>query len=314
MKDLFLPKEITSIGVPPVKCQGIKTKLIKFISQSISWNGKGKWIEPFLGSGVVLFNICPERALVSDTNKHIIQIYLDIQSNKITPSVVRDFLEENSNKLLKDGQEYYNFIRTRFNETGSALDLIFLNRSCFNGIMRFNSKGKYNVPFGHKPERFRKAYITKIVNQVKWVSDIIRSKDWQFKVADWRETFSFVEENDFVYLDPPYIGRHTDYFNNWTEKDAVELSEYSRKLKCGYALSMWLENKYRKNDHIENHWDNLEIKSFSHFYHVGSKESLRNEMQEALAIKPNFTSNEFDIEQLRKKEIKETESLFAQIA
>ena len=310
MSNLFLPKGITSVGVPPVKCQGIKTKLIKFISQSISWNGKGKWVEPFLGSGVVLFNICPKRALVSDTNKHIIQIYLEIQSNKITPSIVRDFLEDNSNKLLKDGQEYYNFIRTRFNETGSALDLIFLNRSCFNGIMRFNSKGKYNVPFGHKPERFRKAYITKIVNQVKWVSDIIRSRDWQFKVADWRETLSFAEENDFVYLDPPYIGRHTDYFNNWTEKDAIELSEYSRKLQCGYALSMWLENKYRKNDHIENHWNNLEIKSFAHFYHVGSKESLRNEMQEGLAIKPSFTSNEFEVGQLRKKEIKSTESLF----
>jgi DNA adenine methylase len=310
MSDSFLPKEITNVGVPPVKCQGIKTKLIKFISQSISWNGKGKWVEPFLGSGVVLFNICPDRALVSDTNKHIIQIYQDIQSNKITPSIVRDFLEDNSNKLLKDGQEYYNFIRSRFNETGSALDLIFLNRSCFNGIMRFNSKGKYNVPFGHKPERFRKAYITKIVNQVKWVSDIIRSRDWQFKAVDWRETLSLAEKNDFVYLDPPYIGRHTDYFNNWTEKDAIELSEYSRKLNCGYALSMWLENKYRKNDHIENHWNNLEIKSFAHFYHVGSKESLRNEMQEALAIKPSFTSNEFEVEQLRKKEIKPTESLF----
>ena len=129
-------------------------------------------------------------------------------------------------------------------------------------------------------------------------------------MADWRETLSFAEENDFVYLDPPYIGRHTDYFNNWTEKDAIELSEYSRKLQCGYALSMWLENKYRKNDHIENHWNNLEIKSFAHFYHVGSKESLRNEMQEGLAIKPSFTSNEFEVGQLRKKEIKSTESLF----
>jgi DNA adenine methylase len=314
MSRLFLPKEITSIGVPPVKCQGIKTKLIKFISQSISWNGKGKWIEPFLGSGVVLFNICPDRAIASDTNKHIIQIYLDIQNSKITASIVRDFLEENSSKLLKDGQEYYNFIRTRFNETGNPLDLIFLNRSCFNGIMRFNSKGKYNVPFGHKPDRFRKAYITKIVNQIKWASELIRSRDWEFKAVDWRETLSVSEASDFVYLDPPYIGRHTDYFNNWTDKDAIELSEYSRKLNCGYALSMWLENKYRKNDHIENHWDNLEVKSFAHFYHVGSKESLRNEMQEALAIKPKFTSNEFEIEQTRKQEIKATETLFATIS
>jgi DNA adenine methylase len=70
-----LPTIISKISVPPIKCQGIKTKLIPFIAENIEWNGKGKWIEPFLGSGVVLFNIQPDIALISDTNKHIIELY-----------------------------------------------------------------------------------------------------------------------------------------------------------------------------------------------------------------------------------------------
>ncbi|MCB1194104.1 MAG: Dam family site-specific DNA-(adenine-N6)-methyltransferase [Leptospiraceae bacterium] len=308
-----MPKKILSVGVPPIKCQGIKTKLVKFIAESILWKGKGKWIEPFLGSGVVLFNILPERAIVGDTNKHIIRVYSDIQNKKITASMVKDFLEENSIKLQKEGQDYYNFIRSRFNEKGEPLDLIFLNRSCFNGIMRFNSQGNYNVPFGHKPERFRKGYITKIINQIKWVSKILDSRDWQFLVADWRKTLSYADKNDFVYLDPPYIGRHTDYYNNWTLEEAIALSEYSKNLNCGYALSMWLENKYRKNDHVENYWNNLDVMSFTHFYHVGSTESLRNEMQEGLIIKPKYSSVNIKPDNMKKdKNIKnEMESLFA---
>jgi DNA adenine methylase len=91
-------------------------------------------------------------------------------------------------------------------------------------------------------------------------------------------------QNDFIYLDPPYIGRNADYFNTWDEKAANDLAETVQKLPCDFALSMWLENKYRKNDHIENHWNGLEIKTFGHFYHVGASEDLRNEMQEALVL------------------------------
>ncbi|MFQ5651644.1 MAG: DNA adenine methylase, partial [bacterium] len=79
MSEHFLPRHIGKVVVPPLKCQGIKTKLVSFIATTVKWHGQGKWIEPFLGSGVVLFNINPERALVSDTNKHIIQFYRDIQ-------------------------------------------------------------------------------------------------------------------------------------------------------------------------------------------------------------------------------------------
>lgn len=176
-RNSFLPKNISKVIVPPLKCQGIKTKLVPFIASTIRWEGKGKWIEPFLGSGVVLFNINPNRALVSDTNKHIINFYKNLQEGRIDEKMVKDYLEENGVNLFKYGQEFYYEVRDQFNQNSSdeiddSLKLLFLNRCCYNGIMRFNSQGKFNVPFGHKPERFRRPYITKIVNQVARIRQI----------------------------------------------------------------------------------------------------------------------------------------------
>lgn len=283
----FLPKHFDKIVVPPIKCQGIKTKLVNFVASTVRWRGNGKWIEPFLGSGVVLFNVNPERALVSDTNKHIIHFYQDIQTGKVSDIIVKEYLEVMGGYLFKYGKEFYYEVRDQFNaEGGDSLKLLFLNRCCYNGIMRFNSKGKFNVPFGHKPERFRQAYITKIVNQVARIRRIIRDNDWKFQVQDWRKTMLQAKTEDFVYMDPPYIGRHTDYYNSWTENDAIELANVSSKLDCGFALSMWKENKYRENVHLDLHWNGFVTKTFSHFYHVGSKEKFRNEMTEALVLKP----------------------------
>lgn len=290
---MFLPKEIPNVKVPPIKCQGIKTKLVNFIATNISWSGRGRWIEPFLGSGVVLFNIAPERALVSDTNVHIINFYKQVQKGNITPEVVREYLTDAGEQLLLRGEDYYYEVRERFNRGGDALDFLFLSRACFNGVMRFNKQGEFNVPFCKKPDRFRPAYITKIVNQVKWIDEIMRNHDWVFEACDWRETLSKCTEDDFVYLDPPYIGRHTDYYNSWTEDDAEELAKIARELPCGFALSMWKENKYRHNLHLETYWSGNCVRTFSHFYHVGSTEDLRNGMIEALAIKPGFEVEDF---------------------
>lgn len=281
---MLFPKNIHKVDVPPIKCQGIKTKLIPFIAQNIFWEGKGVWIEPFLGSGVVAFNLKPENALLCDTNQHIIKFYQSLQNNSINALLVKEQLEQMGAKLAQGGIDYYYEVRNRFNETGETMDFIFLNRSCFNGLMRFNSKGGFNVPFGHKPNRFAKAYITKIVNQVNNVQKIIRSRNWVFKVQDWAVTVGEAQKDDFIYLDPPYIGRHTDYFNSWSDNDARLLANISYNLPCKYALSMWLENKYRKNDHIENDWRSTEIKTMSHFYHLGATESLRNAMTEALVL------------------------------
>lgn len=283
-----LPRTVKQVIVPPIKCQGIKTKLVKFILGNISWNGKGRWIEPFLGSGVVLFNVQPERALVNDINPHIIRLYQMIYDGSLSPDEVRKYLTAEGKKLLVNGEDYYYAVRERFNKSGDSLDFIFLNRSCFNGIMRFNSKGEFNVPFCRKPDRFRQAYVTKIVNQISQIRKIMQGKDWEFRVGDWRDVLENVTEDDFVYLDPPYIGRHTDYYQQWSEDDAADLAIIARNLLCGFALSMWKENKYRLNPHIAYYWDGLVERTFTHFYHVGSTENLRNSMEEALLIKPGY--------------------------
>jgi len=287
-----LPVQLAHIGVPPIKCQGIKTKLVPFIFKSISWEPtpQSRWIEPFVGSGVVAFNLSPPRALLSDLNRHIIDLYRAIQSGALDAASLRDFLENEGEKLAKRGADHYYEIRDRFNEEGSPFDFIFLNRACFNGVMRFNRYGKFNVPFGHKPQRFARAYITKIVNQVAWAAKQMRGKDWEFRSTPWEEVFSEAGPNDFVYLDPPYIGRHTNYINDWPDSEAVYLAKAARKLPCGFALSMWLENRHRRNTHIDEHWSGLDLRVCSHFYHVGATENLRNEIDEALVIKPGFAT------------------------
>lgn len=285
-----LPSHVRQVGAPPVKCQGIKTKLVRSILESICWSdaGNGRWIEPFLGSGVVAFNLAPQNALLADTNRHIINLYSAIQAGELPLAMIRQFLSAEGRKLEVGGAAYYYEVRDRFNAEGAVLDFVFLNRSCFNGVMRFNKKGHFNVPFGHKPLRFFRAYITKITNQMAWISRQMHGKNWEFRVANWRDVLAETASEDFVYLDPPYIGRHTDYYNSWNETEATDLASVARTLPGGFALSMWLENRHRRNSHLDEHWDGLETRVFRHFYHVGSTESLRNEMHEALVIKPGF--------------------------
>lgn len=295
----FLPQTIDKTYVPPLKCQGIKTKLVPFIVRSIEWDGSGKWVEPFLGSGVVAFNVEPQQALLSDVNPHIIALYQDLYDGVITPQDVRDHLEGEGDKLRQTGpdadESYYYEVRDRFNEEGNPLDYLFLSRSCFNGMVRFNQSGGYNVPFCRKPNRFRKAYVTRIVNQVTDLIEIMKDKDWQFEVLDWREALSRGGSDDFVYLDPPYIGRSTGYYNTeWEVVEAEELASRTQELDCGFAMSMWKENQYRSNEHIDNCWDDVLCLTKSHFYHLGSTEDLRNEMEEALLIRPEYVNKELE--------------------
>lgn len=278
----MFPKLIEETKVPPIKIQGIKTKLVPFILKNVNWLGQGRWIEPFVGSGVVLFNALPDRALVSDTNQHIIGVYQAIQSGLLTAQALKNHLETEGRQLESRGEIHYYDIRERFNAEGNPFDFIFLNRASFNGLMRFNGKGNFNVPFCKKPERFRQAYITKICNQVLWVSQIMQNRDWTFVTQDWQETLKDTTDQDFVYLDPPYIGRHTDYFNAWKESDANALAESAKGLPCPFAYSMWKQNQYRKNQYLIDHFADHRIETFQHFYHVGSTESLRNPMEEAL--------------------------------
>lgn len=284
MDNLTHTEQMSTVQIPPLKIQGIKTKAIPFIQDSIDWRGSGRWIEPFVGSAVVPLNIKPERALLGDANPHLIRFYEAIRRGVVTGATVRTFLEREGACLLRDGQDHYYRVRARFNEQHDPHDFLFLNRACFNGMIRFNRKGRFNTPFCRKPERFRPAYITKICNQVIRAADSMAGKSWRFVQADWSEILSEARKGDFVYCDPPYAGRSTDYFNSWTDDDAAQLEDRLKDLPCRFLYSMWSENKYRRNDRLHNAFSGYEIRTFSHFYHLGATEDLRNGMTEALVV------------------------------
>ncbi len=271
------------IFVPPIKCQGIKTKLVEWIKDSVETVKFDKWIEPFMGSGVVGFNVRPKSAIFSDINPHLINFYNAIKSEEITPSIAKSFLQVEGDKLAIGGQEYYNEVRTRFNAKGSSLDFLFLNRSCFNGMIRFNKSGGFNVPYGHKPERFAKAYITKIVNQIDYIHKAVKTLDWQFVHQDFRSTIASANSKDIIYCDPPYLGRHVDYFDSWNEQDEADLFEQLSESNFRFIVSTWHSNKYRTNEELEK-YSNFRILTKEHFYHIGASENNRNSMLEALIV------------------------------
>lgn len=282
---------MTKTKIPPLKIQGIKTKIIPHIREQVKNIKFNTWIEPFMGSGIVGFNLAGKKAIFNDINPHLVNFYNAIKKKEISSIIVRKFLESEGKKLSSKGQEYYYQVRERFNENFDPLDFLFLNRCGFNGLIRFNKKLKYNVPFGHKPERFAKAYITKIVNQVHFLEEKIHSNDWIFLNKNFEDVFSLVQKNDFVYCDPPYIGRHVDYYDSWDVEEEEKLKEnlFSKKVK--FILSTWHSNRYRKNEFIETMWKDLSIMTIEHFYHVGANEKNRNFMLEALLSNYSFSSH-----------------------
>jgi len=276
-----------TVKVPPLKCQGIKTKLVEWIKDHSSLENNGTWIEPFMGSGVVGFNMRPSRAIFADVNPHIINFYNAVKQGKITAGIAKEFLEKEGARLQAKGEDHYYEVRERFNKNGSSLDMLFLNRACFNGVMRFNKKGGFNVPFGHKPERFARSYVTKITNQIKYVTDAVSQYDWKFICSDFRKIISSTAQNDFIYCDPPYIGRHVDYFNSWSENDEQELYNLLSATKAKFILSTWHSNQYRENLALEKYASNYTVLTREHFYHVGASEKNRKPMMEAIVLNYN---------------------------
>lgn len=289
--------------VSPIKCQGIKTKLVPTILENIGWDGNGTWIEPFVGSGVVALNVAPKRAILADTNPHLIDFFLAIKVGEIDGRVVRLFLEREGAKLSEAGQDYYYLVRDRFNAHGDPLDFLFLNRSCFNGLIRFNKRGGFNVPFGHKPKRFSPAYITKIVNQVDRFRAATKLFDWVFICQDYQVTIRAASEGDFLYCDPPYVGRHVDYYHDWDEEREVALWEELNRTDARFMLSTWHSNQYRENKFVKSLWSQFSLRTREHFYHVGAKESNRNPMLEALVTNYSLPSPP-NLEEMRQEQLK----------
>ena len=284
-----LKGEKVKVNVPPIKSQGIKTRLVPWINGILPDDFEGRWIEPFMGTGVVGFNIAPKHALMCDANPHLINFYQAIKDGEITTEVARKYLNDEGALLLKKGDEHYYDIRNRFNEKHQPLDFLFVNRSAFNGMIRFNRKGALNIPFCKKPNRFAQAYVTKVVNQIDHVSQLLKVKDFTFKCQPFKQTIAEANSIDMVYCDPPYIDRHADYYNGWNDYQERELFGSLDAIEARFILSTWHHNDFRKNAYIESLWNRFNIHTREHFYHVGGSEKNRNPMIEAIVTNYDST-------------------------
>lgn len=275
--------------IPPIKCQGKKTKLVSHIKELYSklTLDNSVYYEPFMGSGIVGFNIEPERAIFSDNNPYIIKFYNSIKSNEIDLDTIRIFLEEEGKKLLESGKDYYNLVRDRFNKDGNILDFLFLNRCCFNGLMRFNRNGKFNVPYCKKDDKLSSDYIDKIIDQVKKVKELLdRHPDWQFICSDWKNIVKDAKEEDIIYCDPPYLGLFSTYYTEYDINNEKELQDFLNNIcNSKWIYSSWKENKDKTNEFILDligKYDSIDIE---HRYQIGSKNEYRNKVVEILIYK-----------------------------
>ena len=158
-------------------------------------------------------------------------------------------------------------------------------------MIRFNKELAFNVPYGHKPERFSKAYVTKIANQIAHVEELLQYNDWSFMCQSFEQTIGMADEESFIYFDPPYIGRHVDYYDSWDEQSEISLRNALLHSDAIFMLSTWDHNEYRKNEYIETIWEFCHKVTKEHFYHVGAKEKNRNPMMEALLTNYRMTGN-----------------------
>ncbi|HVZ97817.1 MAG TPA: Dam family site-specific DNA-(adenine-N6)-methyltransferase [Chitinophagaceae bacterium] len=301
--------------VPPIKSQGIKTKLVPWIKE-VTPKVKGNWIEPFLGTGVVAFNSGYEKAILNDANPHIINFYKGIQQNTITAPLMRQYLEKEGPLLSKaddNGYEHYRRIRDRFNSDFSPFDFVFLSRAGFNGMMRFGKKGNWNIPFCKKPDRFVQSYITKICNQVCNVSKIIKPEpDWIFYNKSFAEVIPLATKDDIIYCDPPYFGRYVDYYNGWTVQDEELLFKLLLETKAKFILSTWHHSDWRENEMISRFWHKFNIVTKDHFYHSGGNIENRRTIVEALVC--NFNLDNIEEHNHGQKEKIQTKQLALEIA
>jgi DNA adenine methylase len=268
-----------------VKIQGGKTRLVPFLRQNIDFDpATQRWVEPFLGAGAVLLNLVPQRALVGDTNPHIVGLYRSLQDNAIAPAQIAEHLRREGRLLSRRGEAHYYEVRERFNAVPSPSDFVFLNHTCFNGLLRFNRSGAFNSPFCGNPQRPTLSLIDDIAARLAYVQAASQDRDWRFEHQDWKVTLAEASEGDFVYADPPYAGRHTTYYSGWNERDACELAEALRALDCPWALSDWAADSKGCNPRLEHLYPGHRVVTQTHRYVIGAGGHTRGRMTEALVL------------------------------
>ncbi|MCX6077858.1 MAG: Dam family site-specific DNA-(adenine-N6)-methyltransferase [Campylobacterales bacterium] len=216
------------------------------------------YIEAFLGGGSVYFHLEPKKAILSDLNYELITTYQAMQEN---PSKILKVLKKHSKKHSK---EYYYEIRDKKPraQIEIAARFIYLNRTCFNGIYRVNSSGKFNVPFGERYKIFlQNDDFIKISDSLK-NTEIIHS--------DFETTIDKAQKNDFLFIDPPYTVTHNNNgFVQYNEKlfswdDQVRLANKLIEAKNRGVLVMATNaNHERIRELYEKDFSLLEVSRYT---------------------------------------------------
>jgi DNA adenine methylase len=156
----------------------------------------GLYVEPFVGTGAVLGALAPRRGLAGDTLEPLIGIWLMLQND--LERLVQSY-SDNRARFMEDPQGTYITVRDSFNSNPNPLDLLFISRSCYGGVVRFTKDGTISTPIGpYTPiagEKFRK-------RALEWQE---RVKQTRFACADFEDTMSEAGNGDIVYCDPPYV-------------------------------------------------------------------------------------------------------------
>lgn len=234
--------------------------LIIKIQPVIKWTGSKRYLaeeiinhfpkeintyyEPFIGGGSVLIqlltsNIKVNNYICSDVNSYLINLWLMIKENpqELISAYETMWNEMNQIDDIQFRKSYYIKVRDRFNISHNPEDFLFLSRTATNGLIRFNSQGKFNSSYHLTRKGIVPKTFDKIINQ--W-SQLLKKKNINFICCDYNEIKP--EQNDFMYCDPPYVNTDSMYFG---EIDINSFFDYLRKLKCKYIFSF---NGKRSNE------------------------------------------------------------------
>ena len=235
--------QIFATPKPFVKWAGGKRQLIPTLNENLP-TSFGTYYEPFLGGGALLFHILTDRigqkCSISDLNSDLVLAYTVIR-NRIDDLITS--LKNHERNYRKDSKSYYYSIRESNprSEVEKTSRLLFMNRTCFNGLYRVNSKGKFNVPLG-------KYVNPNIVNEtnLRSVSHILQSSKTSIQCRDFEAVLRYAKKGDLVYFDPPYqpvseTANFTSYTNkNFTPDDLTRLVKICKSLDekgCNVLLS-----------------------------------------------------------------------------
>ncbi len=195
---------------PFVKWAGGKTQLLPSLLRLLAPVEFSQYLEPFAGSGALFFSLCPQRAYLSDTNPQLMNCYQVVKSN------VEALIQQLEKHVYE--KDYYYQIRSADREelfadwsaVEQASRFIYLNKTCYNGLYRVNSKGQFNVPFGlHKNPTIADADNLRACSQAL--------KNTRLVEAGFEEVSYEAKRGDFVYFDPPYVPlSSTAYFTSYT--------------------------------------------------------------------------------------------------